>query len=364
MALFNCMQKKARFWAFFLIVAKGTYPASLGRKKGMYPEINSLPKQHTSQSLLRGMLIAALFFVVSGGLFAQNTASIPSSMADEIRNIENTINRQGVPVGERRQALMRLARLRQLSGDMEGAAASWLEAAFVDPGNIYPAALLACAFTLAAMGEWDRAAAAINPLLAPNFPSSAIVYRARFLDACIRAMSGDISVLAAMANNPRYSGFRSEIYYVLWRVSGNMNTAQAENWRQRLIAQFPQSPEGRIAAAESGRAGSVRAWPSPMWLLFPGREAVTVHAVPVTPGPAAVAATPAASARLQTGLFSSQANAQGQVEQLRRAGFSAGLERRLVSGREQWAVIVTAAGDTNQVILQLRNAGFESFPLR
>ena len=52
---------KLRF-LFDLIVAKGSsteltqYPAPLGRKKGMYPETNSLPKQHTSQSLLRGML--------------------------------------------------------------------------------------------------------------------------------------------------------------------------------------------------------------------------------------------------------------------------------------------------------------------
>ncbi|MCL2066381.1 MAG: SPOR domain-containing protein [Treponema sp.] len=311
-----------------------------------------------------------VFFLIAAPLFAQSGE--PSSLASEIQNIENTLNRPGVSGAERRQALTRLAQIRQLSGDLENAAKNWLEAAAANP-MVDDSALLSCAYCLAAMGEWDRATAAIRPLLNSN--TSPVSQRAHFLDASIKAWRGDLSALGALAGSPLYIQLRSEIYYTLWKTA--LDSTSAEAWKQRLLAEFPQSPEALIAASASAAAPVVSAKPNPLWLLFPGWDGAVAQTAAVASGPAVPArpeAVPAApvqspapaqpgTARLQTGVFSQQANANAQMDQLTRAGFSPVMERRIVDGGERWAVIVPAA-DANQGIAQLRTAGFESFPLR
>jgi tetratricopeptide (TPR) repeat protein len=286
-----------------------------------------------------------------GAVFAQNSVSLEA----EIQNIERTASMQGVSAIERNDALVRLARLRQLSGDIEGAAINWLEAAAAIPGTVDDDALLACAYCLAAMGEWERAITALEPLLSKS-------PQARFLDISIKAIvSGDVSSLAALAANPEYSQIKSQIIYMLWKTSRG---SEAENWRRRLIADFPQSPEGRLASGESSSAVTVR--PSPFWFLMNRQDSISIAAAterPSSPAPAPQPPAPQPSvsqARLQTGVFSRQANAQAQIDNLRKAGFSPTLEQR----GEMWAVIVPSGADANRTIRELKDAGFDSFPLR
>ena len=73
-----------------------------------------------------------------------------------------------------------------------------------------------------------------------------------------------------------------------------------------------------------------------------------------------VSQTSVSSVKLQTGLFSRQANAQAQAEGLTQAGFSPSIEQR----GEMWVVTVSAGADTNRAIKELKDAGFDSFPLR
>ena len=310
--------------------------------------------------------------VCAYALFAQTGVSLEA----EIQNMERAISTQGVTAQQRHDALVRLARLRQLSGDIEGAARNWLEAAAAVPGNVDDDALLACAYCLAAMGEWERAAAALEPLL----PKSS---RARFLNLSIYAIkTGDVSPLAAIADSGEYSQMKSEIYFMLWKTS---RTEAAETWRRRLADEFPQSPEGRLAAGENPSA--VVMHPSPFWLFLSGldslplmeSEQVEIRPVPTTaekPAPE-TAAPPAAvqvvaskppvlqpetqaAARLQTGLFSRQVNANTQIAGLRQAGFSPSLEQR----GEMWVVTVPSGADQSRTIRELKTAGFDSFPVR
>jgi hypothetical protein len=67
---------------------------------------------------------------------------------------------------------------------------------------------------------------------------------------------------------------------------------------------------------------------------------------------------------LQTGVFSREANARTQAENLRKAGFTASITRKMVNGTEHWAVTVPAGQDTNRTIQELKRAGFDSFPVR
>jgi cell division protein FtsN len=73
--------------------------------------------------------------------------------------------------------------------------------------------------------------------------------------------------------------------------------------------------------------------------------------------------TPAEGVLLQTGLFGNEGNAQRQAERLRAAGFSPVITKRSVNGNEYWAVGISSGQDMNRAILQLKTAGFESFPV-
>jgi tetratricopeptide (TPR) repeat protein len=320
--------------------------------------------------------------IFCGNLYAQTGLPVGA----EIQNLERSLAKQGISAAEKHDALLRLAQLRQLSGDLEGASRAWLEAAASEPGKTDEHALLGSAFCLAAMGEWDRANAALRPILQAN-RSGPVLLRSRFLDACVKGWSAaDTSALRVLADNAEYAELKSEIYYTLWKtLAANSGADSAEVWKRRLVAEFPHSPEGRIAAAENAPAQNpaIVTKQSPLWLLLPGRGGFSLNPAPGTTqvsqasaqaGPSQTAAaapaqqpapSPAASsgARLQTGLFSRQENAQAQLERLQAAGFTAALVRRMVNSAEYWAVTVPAGDDQNLRIRELKNAGFESFPV-
>jgi cell division septation protein DedD len=321
-------------------------------------------------------------------------------LGTEIQRLEGILEKPGAGGAERRDALRRLARLQEISGNMEGAAAFWIRAASEGEGRD-DGALLRGAQALAAMGEWEKAGEAAKTLLL-SAGNREILLEARLLGAQIEGFrSGNGSVLVSLLDNRDYESLKPAVYYTLWKIQGD------EAWKNRLLAECPRSPEGRIAA---GDTAAVSALPRAMWLLLPGRAGFST----VTPGPAAAAAvsagaavpgrpspaetgspagagapaaapafsTPAAdtapapvpaapparnaekpAALLQTGLFGREANAGAMAERLRNAGFRPAVSRRTVNGTGYWAVTVEPEQDMRQTILRLRDAGFESFPV-
>jgi hypothetical protein len=253
------------------------------------------------------------------------------------------------------------------------------------------------------MGEWEKAGEAVKTLLL-SAGDRDILLEARLLGARIEGFrSGNGAALISLLDNRDYEPLKPAIYYTLWKIQGD------EAWKNRLLAECPRSPEGRIAA---GDTAAVAALPRAMWLLLPGRAGFSGdRRFPVTPGPSAGAAPPvpasgsapppadtgspagpvpavpaavAASvpassaaaaapspagnagkpaALLQTGLFSREANAGAMAERLRNAGFSPSVGRRSVNGTGYWAVTVEPGQDMGQTILRLKDAGFESFPV-
>jgi cell division septation protein DedD len=335
------------------------------------------------KSVLLVLLITSACAFGQRAVFAQTGVSLET----ELKNIEASANKHGVSAQEKHDALVRLARLRQLSGDIEGAARNWLEAAAAIPGRVDDDALLSCAYCLAAMGEWDRALTALEPLQAKS-------PRARFLDTAIKAIkTGDTSALSALVDNPAYSQLKTEILFVLWKTAKG---DASDKWRERLVVEFPQTPEGRLA---SNQSSLVVVRPSPFWLFAGGYDSLTVLAsekpseTPAVQTNSVEQTTPAfqvgasqanvsqpsapqtnivqpvpqaasSTARLQTGIFGRQANAQAQITNLKQAGFSPSIEQRIVNGNEMWAVTVPAGTDQGRTIRELRTAGFESFPVK
>ncbi|HCC38224.1 MAG TPA: hypothetical protein DEQ14_11810, partial [Treponema sp.] len=242
--------------------------------------------------------LLCLAFVCSGGrtlLPAQN-AGTPLSL--EIKNAEAAI---ALPAPEtspaqKENALIRLARLCQLSGDLEAASKHWLQAAAVEQGSQNSNSLAAGAFCLAAIGEWEQARTAIAPLL-QNGAQNTAYSRAHYLNACAQVwLNQDASRLRAMADDPAYGNLRSAVYYTLWKISGEKTEIKASGtaveWELRLLSEFPRSPESRIIAPEESQEGEARARfrPSPLWLFLPGLGNTPGEEIAAAPPPASPSA--------------------------------------------------------------------------
>jgi len=181
--------------------------------------------------------------------------------------------------------------------------------------------------------------------------------------------TGNISALAALAANPDFSTLKHEILFLLWKISQRAEGG-GERWRQQLVSEFPQSPEGRLAS------GQAVVNPSPFWFFINGLDSLPLLAsetpnreqgtspAPVVQPPASGNQSPPVvqppGVRLQTGIFSREGNALAQAAALRQAGFSPTIEQR----GEMWAVTVPVGADVNRTAADLRAAGFETFIVR
>jgi hypothetical protein len=171
---------------------------------------------------------------------------------------------QSVPQ-QKHDLLVELAELLRLSGDNEGAAAAWNDAAEAVPGERDDRAVLEMAACLMAIGEWDRAASAVRLVLLTSRNAPGIILRAKYLGAQIEAFTkGDTVALEFYLNDPDYASLKPAIYYTLYIVT------KAETYRNRLVAEYPASPETRLLTDDT------TPFPGAMWLLYPGRASVTI----------------------------------------------------------------------------------------
>jgi cell division protein FtsN len=105
------------------------------------------------------------------------------------------------------------------------------------------------------------------------------------------------------------------------------------------------------------------------WELFAGwapdlSAAASSAATATEASPEAAAPqTTASGTKLQTGLFSHRDYAQDQASRLTKKGFAAEIAERNVGGKTYFAVLVPVTGDSNTMVIRLKEAGFESFPL-
>jgi cell division septation protein DedD len=325
--------------------------------------IRSLPGFGTFQ--LNRLSITVTLFVSFFAFFPHTPLAAQSPLAGEIQTLKDRLAVQSVSVAERAAALRRLARLEVLAGDIEAAAGSWNSAAFANPGGPDYASLLESVRCYIALGDYPAADGAVQIVL-NRAALPALLREGQYLLAVSGALrSGDGTALASLFEAPEYANKKPAMLYLLWTLSG------WEEYRARLKREFPASPESLIL--EQNPAASVSAAARPMWLLFAGREGVTVGEVsrpapPVSSPPEAAgrdagAGEDGAPALLQTGLFSREENAGTMAARLRAAGFTPVLRRREVNGNSFYVVGVAPGNAINEMILRLKDAGFEAFPV-
>ncbi|MDR2743399.1 MAG: SPOR domain-containing protein [Treponema sp.] len=303
-------------------------------------------------------------------LYAQESGSL--LLAAEMETLQKTLQAPEVSAAGRREAFARLARFLTLTGNLEGAADAWFKAAVAEPEKRDGMSLLEGARCLAAMGQFDAAGEYVRNILLTGDVQK-VQSEARYLGSQIQAFrTGNGAVLASFLRDDEYADRRPSILYTLWRVTGE------EAYKTRLEAEYPASLEARII--RDVPAGRVLGAPTAMWLLLPGREGIVLgeplttvdgslqdappRSTP-TPVPASQTSPPAAAGSpiLQTGLFRSEENTQALAERLRKAGFTPLITRRRVNGTEYWAVGVSPGENMHDVILRLKDAGFEAFPV-
>jgi len=288
-------------------------------------------------------------------LSAQNAVA-PTTLSAELTRLEAVASSRTRNIDDRVNAFLALGNLYQLSGDSGSALKAYEGALTLSPND--GKALVAMAQFLISIGEHDKADAALSALLSrERDPSLAI--QGQYLGALLSAFrSGNTRHLIAQADDPNFAAYHSGIYYTLWRITG------LPLWEHRLVTEFPQSPEAKIAL------GDVRFPSTPLWLLFHGRAGVNVRdAAPQTQAQTQLSqpAVPAREANtgrlLQAGLFTQEANASALAQRLRSAGFEPLIIQRQVNGRNHFAVCVNSGTDVNAMLARLKSSGFDAFPL-
>jgi len=324
-----------------------------------------------------------LFLLVSPSSGAQETKKTEQKtqdaqglrLSDEVARLEGELKKGDLKDTDRHDLLVQLARLYTLAGDYSQGAALWTDGAFTQRGSRDDGALLSAAVCLIAMGEWEKAEADVKTVLLTGQDGSSI-QRARYLGAVIEAANpekANMEPLRTLADQGEFADLRPTTLFLLWKITGD------SRYRSRLWQDHGGSLEAQIATAETPN-DTVQTTPhlarTPFWLLLPGRS--TLPPVQVSlgapnsaslPSDTRISTAPPASTgggeagTLQIGLFRQEENAQDLVKRLKAKGFSGKIGRRTVHGESFWAVTVDPGKDADGMIMKLKDAGFEAFPL-
>ncbi|GHV20366.1 hypothetical protein FACS189494_03990 [Spirochaetia bacterium] len=304
------------------------------------------------------ILVLCAFYTPGVGAAETGKASGPALLQKEIQSAQEKLVSSDLTAQDKHDAYTKLGRLFRLAGNIEKAGEAWENAAFALPEKRDYAALLESAACSMAMGDWEKAEKSVKFVLLTVRGDKRSFDRAKYLNAQIDAFkTGNYVILNSYTDDPEYASVRPQLYYTLWKLSGD------NEYKVKLITEYPESPEARSIFAASD-ANVVRASSSAYWMLFPGRENVHLEKTAISTASAPEAPPDDISIpALQTGRYNDQKNAEAQSKRLKAAGFTANIIKRTTSGSTYWVVTVPAGVNTNQTIIKLKDAGFESFPL-
>ncbi|MDR3324873.1 MAG: hypothetical protein LBS82_02635 [Spirochaetaceae bacterium] len=208
--------------------------------------------------------------MIAGGGAALFSAESAGSglLRSEIETLKAALAKADAPEAERHDNCVRLGRLLRLSGDAEGAAAAWMEAAYAEKGKRDDDALLEGAACLMSIGEWDKADAGIKVALLTVRNRKDVVFKARYLAALLEAFrNGNERILVELAADDDFKSAAPAIFLTLWKLSGK------DEYAAKLVKDYPESPEARAAAEKPGKNRVVDA-AALQWFLHPGRESI------------------------------------------------------------------------------------------
>ena len=169
-----------------------------------------------------------------------------------------------------------------------------------------------------------------------------------------------LALLKTYATLPSMRPVAPTVLLTLWHVSGEQAFADT------LKKEFPSSPEAAVVK------GAIQQLPAPFWYFVPrkGSAVPEVDQEPVTYQQSAdESATRTAGGKVervryqQLGLFRDENNAKGLVERLKQKGFTATITTETRPSGTTYYLVVVAENKSGTMGSELRNAGFECYPV-
>ncbi|HRU28273.1 MAG TPA: SPOR domain-containing protein [Treponema sp.] len=297
-------------------------------------------------------LLALLLILIAPLEFAQSqTGGTIQNLSQEIETYQKQVQDKNRTGDSKKAAWLALAELQVLSGNFNAAAESFTEAAFSVQANRDDQALLRAALCYLYAGDVEHALSHIKTLLLTSRDNH-VIGEAQQMGLLIDIFRGEGSALQnleQLVKDPSQSGDISNLLYILYTLTGK------EIYRDRITKDYSAS---LAAALLEGK--SVTFKHSPLWLFGASEPKAQLKPEPaLTPEEKA----PSQEVQLQVGLFSQQSNAQQMLERLQKKGFKGTLGQRMVNNTQYWIITIPGGEKYNDTIMQLKDAGFEAFPL-
>ncbi len=339
----------------------GAAPASPGPGASLAEALAS------AKALLASPEAAAKIGALADRLEPQDSLALISAVAPSVSD-----------PGQAKALLQRGGRLALLLGSYASAAELLEAAAFRLPASRDDALLLASARCRLAAGESEKALDRAS-IVSRSGLNPGLVLGARLVIAWASLLKGEApearklaqAILEGPSKASGASPERREALFVLWAASA---PAERTGLAASLGREYPGSPEAALVQVP----GSATLMPLPHWYLsgvLASQEAplpkaqpspAPAPALPAAPGAPASDPGPAAGedssmGRYQVGIFSDAQNAAFLVAELAKKSLVGKVEKRVVGGRELFAVIVE--GESSATVLRLKDAGYEAWPL-
>lgn len=316
------------------------------------------------------LFLAVLFISLPAVQYAQTlpdkkdlqTESEFQNLLKETEALKKQTQDKTLAGDKRRAAWLSLAQLQLLSGDYAASGASFSEAAFSIPGSRDDGALLRSALCFLYTGDFERASSNIKTILLTS-RDEALIPQAQQIGLIIEAFRGDpaaLENLSRMVSDPSFKDTKNGLLYILYKLTGKQEYSMSltKDNGETLEASLLQDP-------------SVSLKYSPLWLFghidtlsveSSGPESSAERIAESGVKNATVPQTQTEGPLLQVGLYSQKENAQKMIERLQQKGFQGSLGTRTVNNTSYWIVTVEGGPNYQQKIMQLKDAGFESFP--
>ena len=196
------------------------------------------------------------------------------------------------------------------------------------------------------------------------------------------ATAEPVAMLTAYSGLESMKAVQPAVLLTLWHITGE------KSWADALKKNFPKSPEAAIVQ------GSAQQLPAPFWYFVPRKNgavpevksAALAESGTSTAGPASAAAsaraaagpvTPTAPAskdeaaseesekavKQQLGLFREEANAERLVQQAKDKGFKAYITSEVRPSGTKYYLVVVDENKAGTMAQELRNAGFDCYPV-
>lgn len=178
-----------------------------------------------------------------------------------------------------------------------------------------------------------------------------------------------VALLKTYSELPSMKAVAPAILLTLWHITGE------DSYGEKLKKQFPLSAESAIVK------GEIQLLPAPFWYFAP-RTGSAVPEVAQEPASSALASSSSVETDSsssgkdessseennkivlqQLGLFKEKSNAESLVEQLGKKGFSARITTEKRASGTTYFIVVVDENESKSMGAELRNAGFECYPV-